>query len=76
MKSHHHALTLADPDSLSRSCFKAYKIACSLEHNVVTQMPRGVVGKIDYELQLESLEIMRLLNMDTLDISVIQFFIR
>lgn len=52
------------------------KIACSLEHNVVTQMPRGVVGKIDYELQLESLEIMRLLNMDTLDISVIQFFIR
>ncbi|XP_031127577.1 uncharacterized protein LOC116029669 [Ipomoea triloba] len=69
-------LTLADPDPLSRTCLKAYKIACSLEHNVVTQMPRGVVGKIDYELQLESLEIMRLLNMDTLDISIIQFFIR
>ncbi|XP_031127883.1 uncharacterized protein LOC116029966 isoform X2 [Ipomoea triloba] len=76
VESHHHELTLADPNSLSNTCKKVYKIACSLEHNLVMHMPRGVVGNIDYELQLESLEIMRFLNMETLDISLFQFFIR
>jgi len=57
---------------------KVYKIVCSLEHNLVMHMSRDIVANIDYELQLDSMEIkiMCFLNTKTLDISLFPLFIR
>ncbi|XP_031091107.1 uncharacterized protein LOC115996105 [Ipomoea triloba] len=67
---------IVDPTSLSPLCQKAYKVAQKLEQNLVVHMSRGIVGDIEYDVYLEKLEIMRFLNMETMDISCLQFFIR
>lgn len=69
-------MIVVDPTSLSPLCQKAYKVARKLEQNLVVQMSRGIVGDIEYDVYLEKLEIMRFLNMETLDICCMQFFIR
>ena len=69
-------MIVVDPTSLSPLCQKAYKVARKLEQNLVVQMSRGIVGDIEYDVYLEKLEIMRFLNMETIDISCLQFFIR
>lgn len=69
-------LPLDDPNSLSIVSKKVYNLICKRKENIVMRMTRGIVGNIDYELQLERMEILRFLNMETVDISLIQCFIR